>query len=249
MKTYKHLTVLFSIGFLLIVFTGCSEDDKTYFINDFNSSVRVIHASYDAPDVDVYLNDSVAIEDLPYGESSGYASVSSDIYDIDVTPAGSDTPVVIALTDFALFPNVEITVFAMNKLASIQPVIADDFRYVLAGKARVRFVHASPDTDPVDIKVGAGDGPAVFSDVSFTDVEEYIAVDPGTYVFVVTAAGETTPLLTFESVTIEEETVYSIVAIGTFDGEDDYDLTVRVFIDNGAGDQFIDLVPVIPNGI
>ena len=213
------------------------------------SPERVIHASYDAPDVDVYLNGDVAIEDLPYGESSGYASVLTDIYDIEVTPANLDTPVVIALTDFVLFPNVEITIFAMNELAAIQPVIAEDVRYTLSGKARVRFIHASPDAPAVDIKVGTGDGTAVFSDVSFTQVEEYIDVDPGAYVFVVTAAGDTTPVVTFESITIEEETVYSIVAIGTLDDTDEYDFTARVFIDTATGDQFVDLVPVIPNGI
>lgn len=249
MKTSKTLCAAVSIGLLLSVMSGCSEDDKNYFVNEYYSSVRVIHASYDAPDVDVYLNGDVAIEDLAYGESSGYASVLTDIYDIEVTPANLDTPVVIALTDFVLFPNVEITVFAMNELAAIQPVIAEDVRYTLSGKARVRFIHASPDAPAVDIKVGTGDGTAVFSDVSFTQVEEYIDVDPGAYVFVVTAAGDTTPVVTFESITIEEETVYSIVAIGTLDDTDEYDFTARVFIDTATGDQFVDLVPVIPNGI
>lgn len=246
MKTYKTITLIFSIGFLLFLFSGCSEDEENFFVNEFYSSVRVIHTSYDAPNVDVYLDGSKAIADLAYGESSGYASVLSDSYDIEVTPANQASPVVIDLTGFVLFPNVDVTIFAMNELASIQPVIADDFRYALGGKARVRFVHASPDTPAVDIKVGSGSGTAVFTDVSFTEVEDYIEVDPGAYVFVVTATGDTTPVVTFESVTIADETVYSILAIGTLDGTDDYDLTVRVFIDNDNGDQFVDLVPAAP---
>lgn len=246
MRRYDYLSAVFFTGFLLFLFIGCSEDDKSYFINDFDSGLRVIHASYDAPDVDVYLDDAIAVEGLAYGESSGYASVASDIYDIEVTPANLDTPVVISLIGFALFPNEDLTIFAMNDVAAIQPVIAADTRYAVGGKARVRFVHASPDTPAVDIKVGAGNGPAVFSDVSFTEVKDYIDVDPKEYVFVVTSAGVTAPVVTFEPVTLEDETVYSILAIGTLDDTDEYDLTVRVFIDNGDGDQFVDLVPETP---
>ena len=237
MKIYKTISTILSIGLLLFLFSGCSEDEENLFLNDYYSSVRVIHTSYDAPDVDVYLDGSLAIEDLAFGESSGYASVLSDTYDIEVTPANADTPVVIDLKDFVLFPNIEITIFAMNALASIQPVIAEDFRYGLGGKSRVRFVHASPGTPAVDIKVGSGSNPAVFGNVSFTEVEDYIEVDPGSYVFVVTLANDPAPVKTYEAVTLEEETVYSILAIDTLDN-----LTVRVFIDNGDGDQFVDLV-------
>lgn len=240
----KVLSVVLSVGLMMVVCHGCSDDDETNIFNEFFSKVRVIHASYDAPAVDVSLDGAVAIEDLAYGESSGYASVLSETYDIAVTPANAETPVVISLTDFVFFPSEAITVFAVNELASIQPVIAVDSRFILRGKSRVRFVHASPDAPAVDIRVGAGDGPQVFSDVSFTDVEDYIDVDPGAYVFVVTAAGDTAAVVTFQEVTLEDETLYTVVALGTLDAGDAYDFTVRVFIDNDDGDQYVDLVPV-----
>jgi len=245
MKRFRITALVLCVGLLSFLSFGCSDDDETNIINRYYSKVRVIHASYDAPAVDVRVDGDVVIEDLEFGESSGFASLLSGTYDFGVTPANLATPVVIALNGLTLFPGEEITLFAMNELASIQPIFAVDSRYTLGGKARVRFVHASPDAPAVDIRVGDGTGPQVFSDAGFTDVSEYVEVDPGSYVFVVTAAGDTSPVVTYQAAELEAETVYTVVALGTLDSEDDADFIVRVYIDNDDGDQFVDLVPEI----
>jgi hypothetical protein len=48
-------------------------------------------------------------------------------------------------------------------------------------------------------------------------------------------------VVTFESVTLDAGGQYTIVALGTLDADDDYDFGVRVFIDSGDGDSFVDL--------
>jgi hypothetical protein len=229
-------------GFLMSGLFGCSEDETTL-VNTFNSGLRVIHTSYDAPAVDVFLDSSLTINDLAFGQSSGYGSVLSQTYNVRVTDAADETSTLIDLDRLVLMPLEVATVFAMGNLADIRPVIAEDSRYTLSDQARVRFVHASPDAPPVDIRVVSGEGTKVFSDISFTEVSAYEDLTPGTYAFVVTAADDTTPVVSFEEVELEAANIYTIVAMGTLAPEDAFDFMVRVFIDTAAGNEFVDLVP------
>ncbi|MEZ4551575.1 MAG: DUF4397 domain-containing protein [Desulfobacterales bacterium] len=59
-----------------------------------NALVRVVHSSYDAPAVDVYIDDALVFEDLAYGESSGYGTVSEGDRTVKVVPAGEMAPAV-----------------------------------------------------------------------------------------------------------------------------------------------------------
>ena len=47
--------------------------------------VRVIHASPDAPAVDVWVNGAVAIEDLAFGSATDWIALPAGSYDVAVT--------------------------------------------------------------------------------------------------------------------------------------------------------------------
>jgi len=62
------------------------------------TAVRVAHASPDAPNVDVYVNGTLAFSDLAFKDITNYAFVPADYYNIVVVPAGASSPVVINAT-------------------------------------------------------------------------------------------------------------------------------------------------------
>lgn len=233
----KFMTMLGIVG---IAFVGCDDDDNPMSSNNQQSSIRVIHGSYDAPAVDIRLDGAVAVPNLAYGVSSGYASVTSGSRRITVTPTGQSAPVVIDAT-VPLNPTQDYTVVAIDQLSSISPLVLEDDRTPSATQARVRFVHASPDAPTVDIKLNSGSGPAVFSNTAFGEFKDYVNVTGQAYTFVVTGAGSTAEVVTFAPVTLTNGTVYTVVAQGTLDDQDAVPFRVRVYVDNGAGDQFVDL--------
>jgi hypothetical protein len=236
-KFFLGIAVM-ALSFIFLI--GCDDDDNGMNSNPTTTSVRVIHASYDAPAVDVRVDGSVAISSLDFGESSGYAEVNTGMRNIVVTPAGSTTPVVIE-ADLALAEDTEYTVYAVNSLGSIEPIVSVDDRTGRADKALIRFIHASPDASAVDIKLNSGSGAAVFSNVAFKDIEDYAAVDAGSYVFAVTPAGSTDEVAVFNPVEVQNGNLYTVIALGTLDAGDQYPFLVRVFIDNGSGDASLDL--------
>jgi hypothetical protein len=237
--------LLVLVAFLFIV--GCSDDsDDPVAPAPQTSKVRVIHTSYDAPPVDIRVDGAIAVPNLAYGESSGYAEVPAGTRNVVVTPTGATTPEVIN-TNLPIEANKEYTVIAVDQLASITAIVTEDMRTANSAKAKIRFAHVSPDAPPVDIKVGSGSSAPVFSNASFKDITNYVEVDAASYQFVVTAAGNTDEVLVFDNIAVQNGAVYTVIAHGTFDPTDQYPFAVRVFVDNDPGDAFVDLTLATTN--
>ncbi|MGD9317208.1 MAG: DUF4397 domain-containing protein, partial [Anaerolineae bacterium] len=147
-----------------------------------------------------------------------YAKLEPGTYQVQVTPTGATEPIVIdASLDLAT--QTDYTVVAVGQLADIEPlVLVDNNAAPAAGKAHVRFVHASPDAPAVDIAVANG-GPVLFANVSFKGVGDYLPVDAGTYDLEARLAGTDTVALSVPGVALADGTVYTIFAMGLAGGE------------------------------
>jgi LPXTG-motif cell wall-anchored protein len=180
--------------------------------------VRVVHASPDAPAVDIWVNGAVAFSNAPFTGITDYAKLEPGAYNFQVSPTGATEPIVID-ADAELATQTDYTIVAVGLLADIEPLIlVDNNASPAAGMAHVRFVHASPDAPAVDIAV-AGGGPILFPNVEFKGVGDYLPVDAGTYDLDVRVAGTETVALNVPGVTLEEGTVYTIFAMGLAAGE------------------------------
>jgi hypothetical protein len=183
----------------------------TAFAQSGQARVRVVHASPDAPAVDVLVNDGVAFSNAPFKGITDYAALDTGTYNVKVVPTGATSPVVIE-ADLALEAQ-DYTVVAVGLLENIEPlVLVDNNAAPAEGKAHVRFVHASPDAPAVDIAVKGG--PVLFSNVAFKEVGDYLPVDAGTYDLEVRLAGTDTVALDVPGLALSQGTVYTVFALG-----------------------------------
>jgi hypothetical protein len=181
------------------------------------SRVRVVHASPDAPAVDVLVNGAAAFTNAPFKGITDYAGLDAGSYAVAVVPTGATEPQVISAT-LTLDADKDYTVVAVGKLADIEPlVLTDNNAAPAAGKAHVRFVHASPDAPAVDIAVKGG--PVIFSNVAFKGVGDYTPVDAGTYDLEVRLAGTDTVALDLPGIALADGAVYTVFAMGLAGGE------------------------------
>ena len=208
----KRILVLLAV-FVLVLALGTSALADAH-----EARVRVVHASPDAPAVDVWVDGSVAFSNAPFKGITDYATLAPATYNVQVTPTGATEPVVID-ADLTLEASTDYTVVAVGLLADIEPlVLIDNNSAPAAGKAHVRFVHASPDAPAVDIAVADG-GPVLFSNVEFKGVGDYLPVDAGTYDLEVRLAGTETVALEVPGVALADGTVYTIFAMGLAGGD------------------------------
>jgi hypothetical protein len=185
-----------------------------------NARLRVLHASPDAPAVDVYLDGSKAIPNLAFGSITDYVSVPAGAHAVKVYPTsanGTGTPV-IDVPSLLLDAGKDYTVAAEGKVANIEPkVFVDNNAAPAAGKAHIRVVHLSPDAPNVDIFAqGAG---IVVPNLAFKAASDYLPLAAGSYNLEVRAAGSSTAVLSLPNTNLEAGKVYTAFAIGLATGQ------------------------------
>ncbi len=193
----------------LLVLTRDSATPKLE-LPDATAQLRVMHASPDAPAVDVLVNDAKTLSNVPFPADSGYLSLLAGNYNLKVNAANTTTTVINA--DATLTRGKSYSVFAVGLLAGIEPLVLEDDRTTVADKARVRVIHASPDAPNVDVL--ANDA-KVLSNVPFKTASAYLEVPAGNYVFKLNVAGTATTALTSPSIALEAGKVYTAIAIGS----------------------------------
>jgi hypothetical protein len=207
---------------VITVIAGCGGDDD----NTGSTHLRILHASPDAPNVDVYVDNGLVLANVPYPTASNYLTIAAGAHNVKINAAGTSTTVISVSP--TLVRDGYYTAIAANFIASIQALLAtDDASAPPAGQARLRVIHAAPDAGPVDILVN---NQVVLSNVPFATISSYLMVPAGTYDIKVNATGT--------SVTAIEATVvaaagsnYSAVAIGSLKTAATNPLTLKVLVD------------------
>jgi hypothetical protein len=178
-----------------------------------DACIQVIHASPDAPAVDVYLDGAKALTDLAFGKTSGWVAVPAGDHTVQVTPAGAEPSAAVINATVTLEAGAAYEIAATGLVASIAPQIYQVNLSALADDmARIRVIHTSPDAPAVDIVVKGGD--VLISNLAFPHASDYLEVPAGSYDLEVRAAGTTTVALDLPGVKLEAGMVYDVFAIG-----------------------------------
>ncbi len=227
-----------------LVLVGCGGDSITGASPSEAGStlVRVAHLSPDAPAVDVLVNGARVVNGAAFGDATGYLALPAGAARIQVVPAGASAPVVIDAT-LDLADGAAYTVAATGLLGAndLRPIVLVDDLSTRGDRAKVRFVHASPDAPAVDIaaangalvggadpatlpspgQAGAPQVPAtggtadvLFANVAFREARGYVPVAAGSYDLQVRPAGSSAVALTVPDVAVSNGRNYTIFAIG-----------------------------------
>jgi hypothetical protein len=196
------------------------------------AKVRALHASPDAPAVDVYVNDAKVLSDVTFRTLSDYLPLDAGTYTVAIKAAGTDT--VVASLDASVEAGKEYTIAAIGKLASIKLTAFVDDGATTADAAKLRVVHLSPDTGAVDVAL-AGQAPAdaPVKDLAYPDATGYLTLPAGSYDFVVRPTGTETVALSLAGTALAAATNYTVFAVGlsAADAPADQKLGVVVGVD------------------
>ena len=132
----------FAAGVALVAATGLLAIAAVPAAAQNEAFVRVVHASPDAPNVDVWVDGETVLTDVPFTAVSDYLTLPAGTYNVQVTATGSTDPVIDA--DLALEAGTSYTVAATGMLADITATVLTDDRTPADGQAKLRVFHASP---------------------------------------------------------------------------------------------------------
>lgn len=197
------------------IFTaGCGDSER--------SRLRVVHASPDAPNVDVALDGKVVLTDVAYTEASGYLTIASGSRRVEVRPTGTTQDVIDATVSFSR--NKDYTVLAVDTVANIAPLLLTDNNTAPpAGQIKLRLVHASPSAGPVDIYVqppgtDINTVSPTLTNVPFKAASDYLTVAAGSYEVFITPTGTKTVALDSGALTLTAGQIRTAVALDATGG-------------------------------
>jgi len=197
--------------------------------------VNVLHGSPGAPNVDVAVRGGGnLVNDLAYGDSSGYLGVPADVYNLDVKAAGSSTVVATFTADLSGLSGQAITVFASGILGGdpafgLFAALADGtiIQLPVTEFSRVQVIHNSP-SPTVDVYAN---GALLLDDFVFRTATPFVDLPAGVEIDLAVAPGSSTSvndaIATFENIVLDAAKTY-VIAAGGIVGDNDFPFTLQV---------------------
>jgi hypothetical protein len=204
---------------------GDDDDDNGTDPQPQTATLRAVHASPDAPAVDIYVegDNTPVATNVAYGAATGYVTVPAGTYNIQLRPSGADssTDPIYETGDVVLGADQVLTAIAAGLLNSDDPAdrfrilgTFDDFATPGSGNAIVKVVHASPDAPTVNLDVGA-DGSNEITDLArFADTGPTGIDLPGGSPLTIGVVVDGLTVTTFTTPPLTAGTEYYLIATG-----------------------------------
>lgn len=197
------------------VISACGGDSDSS-----DANVRILHNSPDAPAVDALVDGERVVEGATFPNATGYIPVEAGARRVSVAPTNTETFVIDST--LRLEADTRYTVAAVNKVASIEPLLlVDETSPPSSGKAKVRVVHGAPSAPAVDVYVtppGAPLNQPTLRGVLFKQFSDYLEIDAGTYQVRVTPTGTKTVAIDSGDLTVPDGAILTAIARDTVGG-------------------------------
>ncbi|MCS6871622.1 MAG: DUF4397 domain-containing protein, partial [Anaerolineae bacterium] len=181
--------------------------------------VRVTHASPDANNVDIYLNNNLAIANLEFGKSTDLIELAAGDYAVAIRPAGAPArSAPVFQTTLRVPANRTTEVVAMGLLNGSPNFMLGTYtiaRSATNGKARIYLLHAAPKAPAVDVRANTE---LVLQKVAYGNFTSTpLEVAPGRVNLAATPNGRISPVVTRligNDAQFEGDTIYTLIALG-----------------------------------
>ncbi len=231
-----------SLTLSMFVLAACDSDnvDIPSAPETETANIQLLHASSDAPSVNILLDGETLLENIDYKVGSEQLTRSTGTYAVEVQGILADgtTPAVIGPVELSFDADTTYTIVAVGDVANIEPVVFEQPRTpVTAGTARLAVLHAAASAPEVDVYVttpGADlAATAATGTFAFKGTIGPAEVSAGDYQIRVTPAGDPATVV-FDS--------------GTISLNDGNDLFIAAVPDTTASSAPISLVALDGNG-
>lgn len=192
-------------------------DINNYVYMNNTSYLRVLHASPNAPGVDVYLNNTLIARNLTYQNFTEYLPLMSGRYNLQVFPTGTTSnPIIHRIIN--VITDTDYTIAIKGLLDNIDSLIVNDTAAEISpNMSELKFVHLIPDAPRVDITLA--NGKKIFNNIAFNEVSDKLSIEPGRYRIQARVAGTDNIILTVPNVILNPGKYYTIYGVGTVDGK------------------------------
>lgn len=177
-----------------------------------DATLRFVHGSPGAPNVDVLLDGLPILEDLPFGTVTGHVSFTPGTHRFQIVSA--DQPPDAALVD----ETVDVapgSAYILGLYGRLNDIGGDlypvDLSEIEPGEVRVRLINLGVDTGDIDLLETGGD--EWFGNIALGDASSYRTLSEGTYTTDLRSEDDRV-LQTLTNLTFDDTRVYNLVVVG-----------------------------------
>lgn len=183
---------------------------------DVNSSIRILHAVPNAPNVDVYTNGNLLLSNLSFSSISNYLTLAPGTYEIQLYKAGFyDTPLVTQSVELAPSANYTISVVTLGNLFLFK--VRDASIATSSDTTYLRFMNISQSAPLLNLNLA--NGSELFTAVEYLETTSYYPTSPGIYNFIVESSTSSVISKNIKNLTLDGGKLYTIYILGVFNGK------------------------------
>lgn len=192
---------------------SCNDDNDPQIEPVPVAFVSLYHASPDAPDLSVQVdNQQINNYPLDYSEYTGYLRFRTGDRNLKFGPYDANNVVIdttVTLTESNLY-----SIFVVDEYNSSKVLVLNDNSENPAnGKAKIRFLNLSPDSEEMSLLANGAQSP-LFSGQGFTEASDFVEVDAKDYDFQVTSTSGNDNVLSLPDIELRSGWFYTIVVRG-----------------------------------
>ncbi|WP_066299625.1 DUF4397 domain-containing protein [Bacillus sp. FJAT-29937] len=184
--------------------------------SNLSGKVRFIHASIDAPNVDIYIDGIRILKDFSHKDVSNYLSLPVGKHQVDIYPSGNMVSTVLS-RKIMIEHGKHYTFIPSGHVKNMKWLALEDDPRVPIGGTKIRFIHLSPDAPALDIAVKDRD--VIFSNISYRKYTSFLGLHPMTVDLEARIAGSTNVALPIPQLQLMPNKAYSILIIGSITSE------------------------------
>ncbi|AST91753.1 MULTISPECIES: DUF4397 domain-containing protein [Sutcliffiella] len=143
--------------------------------NNLTSYVRFLNATPTSGSVDVYINDQQVLLEKMFKHSSHYIPLQEGEQKIDVYISNTNQLLASRMINIRKSNCYTLSLVGLEEFELLKKV---DSLYTQPGESQLRFVHYSPLSPSIDVKVVYGD--IIFPNLSYRETTQYLALTPMT---------------------------------------------------------------------
>lgn len=203
----RRIVVLF--GILLALASLIPQSTTAQEASLVPARIRVMHASPDIGLVDMFVDGVRTFENISFFSTTEYMNLAAGQHRIQIAPAGKKAGKAVIDTTVDLIRGRPYTLAMMNiREESEGLLLSDSTKESETGMARVRFVHAAPNNQAVDLWMRNAQVPLLTDQYFMSD--DYVELPAGSYTFDIANAGTSNVLLQSQSLRFEAGWTYTI---------------------------------------
>ncbi len=208
-----------SVGLLFVMILAFSNvanaEDKS------EAMVRILHATPDAPAVDVYVNNELMLEAMEFTDVSEYIPFPSGIHSVEIFGAG-DTDTAVASGHITVEAGEKYTLAAIGEVEAMSLAEMVDDQGTSTGKAKIRVAQFLLHAPALDVATTSGD--LLFTNLFFPHTAEYVEIDPRTYELEFREAQSEEAMIELAGLELKEGTVYTAIVVGLINSSPEFEV-------------------------